>query len=90
MIALHVNLNSEDGENAVAVPVHQNNPKSGSDGILLLDRLDDCCLIPRIWAHICTSAAGTTLTLSLRSNVVCIPNKENHRLGLLAIEKILN
>ena len=89
MIALHVNLNSEDGENAVAVPVHQNNPKSGSDGILLLDRLDDCCLIPRICAHICTSA-GTTLTLSLRSNVVCIPNKENHRLGLLAIEKILN
>ena len=85
MIALHVNLNSEDGENAVAVPVHQNNPKSGSDGILLLDRLDDCCLIPRICAHICTSAAGTTLTLSLGPYIVCILNKD-----ILAIDKIAN
>ena len=49
-----VALESEDGSNAVAVDPHQNNPKSGSDatetasdGILLLDCLNECCLIPK-------------------------------------------
>ena len=76
-----VALESEDGSNAVAVHPHQNNPKSGSDatetasdGILLLHRLNECCLIPKDLGCSIPKVDICTLTLSLR--FFCIPNKE--------------